>query len=205
MIPVDIELSLSHLNYLEKLLLDLKTGASQNPQPHFLHLCGIPGSGKSTYAANWMKLHPHYYLVQFDSIMENLPGYKSLAKHSPQQAFHEFELPARAVGYKLLQALLEARRSILFDHSACNRSHPALIKTLLERGFTVEMHYLPCSTQLACSRVSQRANIRHTLHSLVHERAELLEELLPIYRSLTNVVEIAESNWQKNAEISLCT
>lgn len=201
MIAVDVELSQSELNFLNTLMEAVtagnayKTGAGNHiHKPHFLHLCGIPGSGKSTYAANWIKRNPHYYLVQFDSIMESLPGYETLAGSCPQEAFLKFELPARAIGYKLLECLVENRRSILFDHSAANRNHPALIKTLAERGYAVEMHWLDCSPELACLRVKDRAlkNKRHTPESLVYERAQILDELLPIYRSLTSVVEIRD-------------
>ncbi len=97
-------------------------------RPRLVHLCGMPGAGKSTYAASFVKDHAGYNLVQFDTVMEQLCGYRrDCAATNLPDAFKSWEWPARAIGYYLLQTLLENKRDILFDHSATARSHLDLI------------------------------------------------------------------------------
>jgi pantothenate kinase-related protein Tda10 len=40
--------------------------SQEQAAPLFIHLCGIPGSGKSTYASQFLNQNPHYqYFGQF--------------------------------------------------------------------------------------------------------------------------------------------
>ncbi len=153
--------------------------------PRLVHLCGMPGSGKTTYAEQFRLREPGFALVQFDHVMESLSGYRvDKLEKGPVHAFKNWESPARAVGYRLLQALLERRHDVLFDHSAASHNHLTLIDTARAWGYSVEMHYLSCSVQLCLERVREReAKIgRHTPPRLVVERQVLLDELLPCTR-----------------------
>jgi predicted ABC-type ATPase len=186
---------------------------STSPQavhPTLVHLCGIPGSGKSTYALDYRLHKPNFVLVQFDAVMESLPSYQQdLLNFGPTVAFQHWEIPARAIGYHLLQALLENRRCVLFDHSAANQSHTLLIDKVKNWGYRVEMHYLACSSQLAVERIHRRQELtnRHTPESLVHDRQRLLVDLVALYRqqvdSFLTIAEPPAISGQQSTAISL--
>lgn len=166
-----------------------EAGRQQSNEPLFIHMCGIPGSGKTSYTQHFLKSNGSFNLVQFDSIMESLTGYQQDCQdYGIEEAFQRWELPARAIGYHLLQNLVEGKRNIFFDHSATNREHPDLIKNVKKHGYQVEMHFIDCSVKEATKRVKARqATIRrHTPLNLISERKELLEELLPHYKGIVD-------------------
>jgi predicted ABC-type ATPase len=127
--------------------------------------------------------------------MESLSRYQNdKSQLGLVEAFSRWELPARAIGYHLLQALVENNRSIFFDHSASSILHLELIRKLKGKGYKVEMHYLPCDPHIAVKRVQEREKIiqRHTPEKLIWEREALLKELIPQYRLLVDsFVEIS--------------
>ncbi|MBP9089675.1 AAA family ATPase [bacterium] len=166
-----------------------EAGKQKSHEPLFIHMCGIPGSGKTTYTQRFLSNTGSFNLVQFDSVMESLTGYQQDCKnHGIEEAFLRWELPARAIGYHLLQNLVEGKRNIFFDHSATNRKHLDLIKSVKKHGYQVEMHFIECSVKEATKRVNARqATIqRHTPLGLISERKQLLEELLPHYEGLVD-------------------
>ncbi len=157
--------------------------------PQFVHMCGIPGAGKTTYVEKWLLQNQGYSCVQFDSVMEQLSGYRAdLRERGSAPAFASWELPARAIGYHLLQALVDSSRNILFDHSATNRMHVDLIGAVKRRNYSTHMHYIQCSPATAMERIKSREKItgRHTPEALIYEREALLQELLPLYRRLVD-------------------
>jgi chloramphenicol 3-O-phosphotransferase len=113
---IEVEAIRADLTEQAKVLIEAalaETKASTTPQ--LIHLCGIPGAGKTTYTNFFLKQSPHFALVQFDSFMEKLPGYReALARSGSADAFKQFELPARIIGYHLLQALVDNRRHVFF-------------------------------------------------------------------------------------------
>lgn len=174
--------------YFQELVNALPAKGQANPR--FIHMCGIPGSGKSSYTKSWLSnCAENFSLVQFDSIMEGLPGYRqTFENEGAQKAFADFELPARRIGYRLLDELVRRRQNIFFDHSAANRTHLRLLEALKLNGYRVEMHYLPCHPREAVKRISGRA--RHTPEELIWERNTLLEELLPLYKAIVHVIQV---------------
>jgi predicted kinase len=178
-----------------------KTEAAASPK--LIHLCGIPASGKSTYAQQFLLDNTNFALVQFDSIMANLVGYKrDCATSGLVNAFQVWELPARAIGYHLLQALLENKRNVLFDHTASFRNHLDLIDKVKEWGNVVEMHYLDCPPAVALERVRAReaAIQRHTPEHYIWDRCQLLEELIPLYRLKVDVF-LTVSGWNSRVKV----
>lgn len=158
--------------------------------PKLLHLCGIPGAGKTTYAKRWLAENPDFVLVQFDSIMESLEGYRAdFATRGLVAAFGQWELPARTIGYHLLQALIDSRRNVLFDHSAAAVKHMALLEKVKALGYFVEMHHVQCELNEALERIKKREieDKRHTPKALVYERLSLLKDLLPKYQSIADL------------------
>lgn len=180
---------------IDKALQAAPSQLRQNQQqqlsaPLFIHMCGIPGSGKTTYTSRFLANNQNEFsLVQFDSIMESLTGYKvDCAEFGIEKAFQNWELPARAIGYHLLQALVENQKNIFFDHSATNGQHLELISAVKKLGYRVEMHFIDCSVDEAKKRVQERERIalRHTPISLISERSQMLEELVPQYERLVD-------------------
>jgi predicted ABC-type ATPase len=169
----------------EALISSALASSQESANPNMIHMCGIPGSGKTTYAKRWNERNDSFAVVQFDGVMEKLSGYRNdrntlgLAK-----AFRLWELPARSIGYHLFQSLIENRRNVFFDHSATSKLHIDLIRKVKEKGYFVEMHYIDCPPKEAAQRVRTREKIiqRHTPEHLIYERYELLKELLPIYQ-----------------------
>ena len=172
-----------------KTIVQSSVPAHQSGTPVFIHLAGLPGSGKTMYSKETSRKRPGFSLVSFDDIMVSLPGYqKSLATFGPQAAFRTWEAPARTLGYHLLSHFVETRCSILFDHGAASKNHLDLVLYLKEAGYHVEMHYIECSVECALERVRCReAKIaRHTPEELIYQRAILLSELLPRYKRLVD-------------------
>ncbi|MFN8554611.1 MAG: zeta toxin family protein [Candidatus Obscuribacterales bacterium] len=172
------------------LIADVLAKSKSSNRPRLIHLCGIPGAGKTRYAKQWISQNCDFVCVQFDTVMEQLSGYcRDRSELGLANAFRKWELPARAVGYHLFQSLVENRRNILFDHSATSKSHIELIQNVKNMGYHTEMHYLSCSPDEAIRRVQQREKIiqRHTPEKLIHDRHNALPELLPVYESLVDV------------------
>lgn len=171
--------------------------------PRLIHLCGIPGSGKSRYAEQFLLGDTNFALVQFDGVMANLAGYKrDCVTIGLIEAFKVWELPARAIGYHLLQALLENKRNVLFDHSASFRDHLDLIEVVKGWGYVVEMHYLDCPPTVAWERVRAREAViqRHTPERYIWDRLALLEELIPLYRQKVDVFRTVPAGDGKPAD-----
>jgi len=166
-----------------------EASSPKSEEPLLIHMCGIPGSGKTTYTRQFLNSAKSFNLVQFDTVMESLTGYQQDCKKlGIEAAFQRWELPARAIGYHLLQKLVEERRNIFFDHSATNRKHLDLIKAVKNQGYQVEMHFISCTVEEATKRVKARETTiqRHTPLSLISERSQLLEELVPQYENLVD-------------------
>ena len=158
-------------------------------RPQLIHLCGIPGSGKSTYANDLKQTHIDHYVLSFDDIMSQLPGYKSdCMELGLKQAFVNWELPARGLGYFFLQRLLRKRRSVIFDHGAANESHLVLLEQIRNLPYRIELHHVTCSMATAYSRTRKRERMtkRHTPKHYITERAKLIDQLLPKYRKIVD-------------------
>ncbi|MBZ0189957.1 MAG: GNAT family N-acetyltransferase [Candidatus Obscuribacterales bacterium] len=180
----------SHLiETARQLIQESLANTEAQKQPRLVHLGGIPGSGKTFYAERFLVANPYYALVQFDGIMESLPGYQQDRKNlGIIEAFKRWEMPARAIGYTQLQALLENARNVIFDHGASFESHLGLIGKARAWGYRVEMHYMQCPIEIALRRLQEREqqNLRHTPAQLVSERQDALTKLVPQYRAVTN-------------------
>jgi len=187
---IEVEAIRADLTAQAKALIEATLAETKaSTKPKLIHMCGIPGAGKTTYTNFFLKQNSHFALVQFDSVMEKLSGYRdALTLAGPVRAFGQFEWPARIIGYHLLQALVDNRRDIFFDHGALNRQHVELLKAVAEKGYCVEMHYIECSLDEAHERIAKReqSQSRHTPKEIVSERHELLQELLPVYKDLVD-------------------
>lgn len=163
-----------------------------NPNRHLIHLCGIPGAGKSYYANKFKDTH---YLLAFDEVMTSIPEYQqSITAHGKDKSFRIYELEARYAGYHVLFDWLEEGLPILFDHSASDKNHLEILKIAKEHfSYSTEMHYLKTPLDKATQRVktrNQQSN-RHTPLEYLQERLNVIHDLLDDYISVVdNFVEV---------------
>ena len=169
-----------------------------HPEPFLIHLCGIPGSGKTTFAtALYPSLPAGTYYLGFDRIMESMPAYqRDLAQVGLVAAFTTWELPARIIGYHVLTALIAAGRSVLFDHSASFPRHVPLMTFLRERGYRADMYHLTCSLSTAMTRVEARERLtkRHTPRKYLEDREALLATLIPQYQAVVSTFKTVRTD-----------
>lgn len=168
----------------ETLSKQARAQASSTTKPRLIHLCGIPGSGKTTYAGKLAHKHPDHWHLQFDDIMQRIPDYTTLLETAGTvAAFSRWEAPAAQMGYRLLKLLVSEKRNILFDHSAANPLHEHLLDHCQAQGYHIEMHHLDVPISVAQARVAAREPMigRHTPSELITSRHQLLKTLVPVY------------------------
>ena len=171
-------------------------------QPVFIHMLGTPGSGKTTVAQ--ALLHAldtekgSWAWHDFDRVMDLLSGYHVDHKVlGEKDAFDNWELVARAYGYKLLGDLVQRRAHILFDHGAANVDHPDLLRWVKAQGYSVVMIYPKVDIEVAQARVvecAQQPGGRYTPPHYVAERQSLIEELLLDYHQIVHKIIDVDNN-----------
>lgn len=152
--------------------------------PLFIHVSGIPGSGKTTYIDHNMRKNT--VRIQFDAIMKQLPGYaESVQKEGLAKAFEKFEMPARVIGYELLDRALRRRCNIVFEHSL-NPVHLDLYRYLNDNGYETNLVFMDCSPEEALQRVKERESRigRHTPEDFIFGRYKTAQQLLPTFKDI---------------------
>lgn len=163
-------------------------GVPQSVSPHFVQISGIPAAGKSTFIAN--NNFNDYLFISFDAIMISMPAYQIDVKtFGAKQAFKNWEMPARVIGYHLLEKAIEQKINIVFEHSGANEAHIELFQNLPNLGYQTKIHFILCDVDTACQRALERQKItnRHTPKEIIVQRAALLEEYLQKYQSFVDV------------------
>lgn len=157
--------------------------------PFLIHMLGIPGAGKSTYYARHKEELPPHVFVGFDYVMEALPSYqKDLKEIGSVEAFKKWELPARVMGYELLQRAIAAKKNIFMDHGGSPQAHAELLSNIKTLGYKTKMIYVTCDVNVALKRVVEREKIthRHTPPQMIIDRAELIARLVPQYKGIVD-------------------
>lgn len=174
---------------LDKIIEDKLKAAAASARPLFVHMLGIPGAGKSTFAqalfdhlAN--RLAGSLTFVGFDRVMSEIPLYQSASDRVA--AFATYELPARAAGYALLKGLVAKKASVILDHSGSAPTHVEMLRYAKGLGYTAFMVHIQCSAETAKARILVRAEVegRHTPLHYVDDRQKAIAELLPKYTEL---------------------
>lgn len=190
---------------LKNFISETIESAAAQEKPYFIHMLGVPGSGKSTVAKEiyqmleWRKPT----LVGFDRIMESIPEYHQ--EPDRVRAFSSFELSARAGGYILIKELLGKRSDIFLDHGGPLASHVELLRFARANGYATAVVKVSVSNETAKKRIQARQLVegRHTPLSYVDERCQIIEELTEGYRSATDhYFEIMNEDERQHSGIS---
>lgn len=191
---VDSEL---FLDEYEHLILECLQQHPMNIKAKMLVVAGIPFSGKSAYIESLFHTEPSNYLyISFDAIMQKLSVYQDLMQsRGPEIAFKQTELLARIVGYELLHRAVEAKLSIVFEHSSTLKEHVELYRVIRDfYGYQMEMTLMDVSLDVAAQRANKsngkRDGNRHTPIHYLEERHNMLQELLPEYETIMPVNRI---------------
>ena len=157
--------------------------------PTFIHMLGIPASGKSTfYSANKNK-YKDFVFISFDALMEEHVKYKEDLKNiGSVEAFKKWEISARIAGYELLRRAVEQKKNIFFDHSGAPKCHQELLVNVKKLGYKTQMYYIYCPKELALKRATEREfqTLRHTPINLIEERFESIKNSSDIYKKIVD-------------------
>ena len=158
-------------------------------RPVFVHMLGIPGSGKSSFLKilqqAWLQ-KSSATLLGFDQVMQSMPSYQNI--DDKILGFEKYEIPARLAGYRILEGLLKKRTHILFDNGGSAESHPDMLRRARdELGYRLVFIYMKTPIEVARMRVNARA-IQAGQHTPLHyleERAAKLDRLIGTYQTLS--------------------
>lgn len=170
-------------------LVEARVDAAVAQRPYFVHMLGVPGAGKTTVARaliDRLTSRPPSF-VGFDALMEEMPEYRSAEDR--EAAFAQFELPARAAGYRLIERLIAKKADILFDHGGSRADHVELLRFARETAdYRLAVLHVELDSGVARERVRRRfeAGGRHTPPHYIDERERAIRELLPSYRDVAD-------------------
>lgn len=147
--------------------------------PKFIHMAGIPFSGKSLFCKECLWPLSFAYL-SFDKIMESMALYKFIKETENNiEAFNRCSPIARVIGYKILEKLINVKVSIIFDHGASFPVHKNILKNVKNIGYETKMILIVASDDSISKRAKQRE--RHFPLDKIQERKENLNKLIPEY------------------------
>ena len=175
--------------YFEKIINQAICSTPTSTSPTFIHMLGIPASGKSTFFNKNKDKYKDFILISFDSIMEEHPQYKDDLKNiGSVEAFKKWELPSKIAGYELLRRAIEQKKNIFFDHSGAPKCHQELLTNIKKYGYKTEMYYIHCSKELALKRAGERESktLRHTPTHLIEERFESIKNSTDTYKRIVD-------------------
>lgn len=170
------------MDEFKKLLTEKEKNTKQVENPYLINVAGIPGAGKTTLAKKIYSEQPYLLYISFDEIMESISYYKSdMEKLGAEEAFNNWELPARYLGYTLLKYAIEHNYPILFEHSNSIDDHIELYRTIRKMGYKVEIRFIDIDIDTALERAKQR--VRFVPESMIRDRYNLLKELNEQYKN----------------------
>ena len=160
--------------------------AVESQSPTFIHTLGFPGSGKTTVVKELSGHWPNSELIIFDEIMQVMGSYKN--EPDKEKAFTVCEVPARMVGYSLIEQLIEKHADILFEHSGSRKDHVELLQYAKSKGYRIVIIDIVNKKDLAKERLSarQQQDGRYTPPHYVDERKALIDELRPLYKNIAD-------------------
>jgi len=160
-------------------------------KPEFIQVSGIPGAGKSSYCKAHML--PNYLYISFDKIMLSLKSYQDmLIKKDVKMAYYSYEMPARVIGYELLQRALKLQLNIMLEHSGTNKAHLELLKNIKSIGYKTTINFIVCDKDCAIQRAEKREEQegRFIPKAVINERLKNLDYYFKEYSKLTSNIKI---------------
>ena len=179
----------------ETALSCIQKTAKTKDKPMLVQVSGMPAAGKSTYCRQFLKENPEYAYVSFDKLMEGLTGYqKDVKELGSVQAFSNWEMTARIIGYELLNRLIDTKSNILLEHSGTNSAHIQLMKNVKKRGYQTQVCFVMCNEEKALKRAISREEEtgRHTPPQIILERAGLIKKYMEQYKNIVDEFKVFE-------------
>jgi predicted kinase len=179
------------LQYSEKRKAEMLSESIAQDKPVFVHTLGCPASGKTTllqYCRDQGDFPVDSIYLSFDRLMEEFSGYQDdVAQHGMQIAFEKHEVPARALGYEMLELALNEKRHVVLEHSGARADHVSLLKAVKEQlGYHIFLLEAQCSLEIAKPRVRHRP--RHLPEGYLEQRRKIIDELRSEYYLLSDEV-----------------
>ena len=168
---------------------------SPSGKPVLTIISGIPYSGKSTFIKDNTVEPELSIIISFDTIMKKLSYYNKLISIDKKIAFSKCELPARIIGYELLQKSIEKKINIIFEHSSTPPEHLELYSEISDRhAYHVKLIYLKCSVETAKKRAEKnnfkRDQGRYTPLEYIDSRYDAIKKMLIKYKDNFDVLEV---------------
>lgn len=170
-------------------------GITSKENPILLQISGIPGAGKSTYCKT--HLMPDFLYISFDNIMLELSEYKNeVISNGIESAYKKYEMPARAIGYELLNQALKLKLNIMLEHSGTNKAHLELFKNIKNKGYQTAVNFIVCDVNVALRRSKDREieQKRHVPEKIILERAKFFNAFIEEYSKITSNVKIYDGS-----------
>lgn len=119
-------------------------------------MCGVCGSGKTTYAKQ--KEKEGYVRLSIDKEMWNIYGKKGI--DYPDNCYEELSEKVEAILRKKLIHLIKAGKNVVIDFSFWNRKNRVFYKEVIEKaGGTAELIYMKASKETLHKRLKKRNTI----------------------------------------------
>lgn len=161
-------------------------------EPRMVGCMATPGSGKSTLMGRLAShLGTGWVRHDFDIVMNALDGYHDdVVRYGSVEAMKRWEIVARGYGYHILDALVQHKIDVLFDHSNANRDHPELWQWIKAQGYSTFLVKPEVPVEVATARLQARfeQDGRYVPLEYIPERKALLDELEPTYRGIVDKV-----------------
>ena len=116
-------------------------------------MCGVCGSGKTTYAKQ--KEKEGYIRLSIDEEMWNIYGQKGV--DYPEEQYDELSDKFEHILRQRMISLIKDEKNVVVDFSFWNKDNRNLYKNIIENtGGAVELVYMKASIELLCNRLQKR-------------------------------------------------
>lgn len=198
-----IDYNLLEAEALQEAIAQFLNDACVTPFPFFIHMLGVPGVGKTTFAKSlYEALEEKCLYLGFDDVMGAIPDYQYMS--DKKAAFEKWELPARNAGYHILKQALDEGYSILFDHGGSPPEHPLLFEYAKQRGYRCYLIRVKTSLEKAKARLHERnqlPDMRFTPPDYIDERLPQIERNAAAFASRADKVFEIENDSDRSIDV----